>query len=142
MIEYYIYIATFYLVVLTYQDLTNNRRVDDRANWLCMGLALSLISHVPHNLWYMLAGLPILLIFRIALLKFNAVGEADINSFVWILYGFYVINISALITFSAIFIGFYLLKTITMVVLKKKYLPLYPEILGSWIITIICFGLL
>ncbi len=113
--NYFTWIGTVYLMVLTYQDYKNNRIVDDRKNAFMMGIAISLTSHVKTTLIYKLA-LVLFLSFAYKFLqKLSAFGEADKSTFLWVFLAYGMIN-PTLILF---FMGTLALTTMLYMGLKK-----------------------
>ena len=136
-IKYWAYFATLYLFLLTYQDYKNNMMVDDRRNYLMMGITISLITHVPRPLWYIVFLALVLLLLGFFMRKTEAIGEADIKTLSWIFFGFGLINVFFLSTFAAIFV----IMTFIYFSLKKYLLrttqktPFYIVIMLSFIVT-------
>lgn len=140
---YYWFLFSFiYLIYFTYKDLTNNMLVDDRHNYFMKGATFGLLTIVNFNFWYVF-----ILIFGTSflgsILKHKKVlGEADINSLIWLFYGFGLLGIEFYVLFIGTFLListiFFILKFLIGKLLKQDYnkpIPFYPVILGSFIIT-------
>jgi len=142
-IGYWAIIATIYLIILTYQDYKNKMLVDDRFNYLMMGVTFSLLSHIKRPLWFILVVFVIIILMTILFTKVKSVGAADTKTLSWLFYGFCIINISALAFYSILFlICVVLYNVIKLYVFKyKKPTPFYPIILIPYIITAIVYGL-
>lgn len=85
--SYFFWIGTFYLIILTWQDFRHKMTVDDRHNYFMMGVALSLVSHFRVNLKFFLGMILFTIIFSIFLGKTKALGEADVKSISWAIWG-------------------------------------------------------
>lgn len=141
-IGYWSWLGTIYLLILTWQDYKNNKMVDDRRNWLMMGLSISLISHTYTTIWYKLALAIILALLYVFLRKIKTLGEADSNTYTWIFLGFGLINPYYLALFTAIFI----VNTILFSLLKKLFkikeaTQFYGVLLTSFVLALFFFGL-
>jgi hypothetical protein len=93
-ISYWFFFAFINLIKLTYEDYKYKRIVDDRSNYIMLGITLSLISHVNTSLIYKIiimifSGLIFLLIEKI--LK-NKIGASDRLCMNWIILGFALLN--------------------------------------------------
>lgn len=99
--NYWAYIGTLYLLILTYQDFKNNRDIDDRKNYFMMGITLSLISHFPTSFFYLL-GLILGIVVLNILLKFTRFGAGDISAFRWVFLGFGLLQFNYLLWFMGI----------------------------------------
>lgn len=135
--------GTLYLIFLTYKDFRNKRIIDDRHNYLMMGATISLLSHIPRNLLFMLLLMAVIIGLRLYLTKFKVIGEADINALTWIFLGYGIINIFKLAWFGVFFIiivsAYSFLK---FAVFKyKQETPFFPVILITFWFNCIFFGL-
>jgi hypothetical protein len=143
MFDYWTWIGTLFLIFLTYKDITNKMRIDDRHNFFMMGLTFSLFSHIPRPLWYM--GLLILLtvVLAVFMTHFKVLGGADVSTISWLFYGYGIISAYTLLWFCIYFIvimavyalikiGFfkYVMKTD-----HKQKTPFYPVLLCSYVFT-------
>ncbi len=139
-ISYWAWVGTIYLIILTFKDYRNNMMVDDRYNYLMFGLTFSLIFILNRGFLMIIFTLIIILILSYLFKRFKVVGEADINSLTWILYGFAIMNIFKLFWFAVIFISI----TILHHILKTKFFkikgktPFYGVLLISFIVS--CWG--
>lgn len=97
----------FKLVIMTYQDLTKNKLIDDRGNYFMMGVTISLLSHFVPKLSYMLLLTVIVLALRHYVLKYKIVGEGDGNAILWIFLGFGLLGWQLLVAYCIIFISIY-----------------------------------
>lgn len=102
-ISYWAWFGTLYLIILTYQDFKHNKQVDERKNFFMMGITMSLISHIPQKLWYILVLLVIVITLNYFITKLKVMGEGDAQALIWIFYGLGIINIGYLITFILCF---------------------------------------
>ena len=142
-IHYWAWIATIYLIILTYQDYRNKRIVNERHNYVMLGVSISLISHLPVNILYLLALIATVIALRIYLTKFNLIGLADVTALNWIFLGFGYINYMFLLGYVLIFIfSTIIYTTIKIYVFKyKKPTPFFPVILISFWVASFMFGL-
>lgn len=132
------FIGTLYLLILTFQDILNNMYVDDRFNYLMIGLTIALSSIGIRNIWYILALLCVVILIKLVFNKYKVVGAADINTFMWIILGYGYIHITSLVVFLIVFIAVLLLYNIVKLFLYKKLsinTPFYIVILLSFILT-------
>jgi hypothetical protein len=139
-VSYWAFFGTIYLILLSYQDIKNNRNVDERKNYFMFGLTIALISHINFTLWLVLAYLVIIFILGYLANKVKLLGEADIQSLAWIFYGLMLINVWGLVLFVVIFS----IASLTYVLFKKlivktdKPSPFYLVILFSYVLA--CIG--
>lgn len=138
-IVFFAWAGTINLFYLFYQDVKNNMLVDDRKNWVMLGMALMLLSQIHRPIWYILIvffGSGLLYGYMKYVLK--GMGEADKNSILWVFIGFAIIN-PLLITFyvflvTVISVIYHLLKNQMKI---KKPIPFYPVLFWSFVI--VCF---
>ena len=134
---YWVFLALIYLLYLTIEDYRKKGVVDDRKNWLMLGVTISLFSHFPMK-WYMSLSL-ILFVIVMGLIgrKIKAFGEADLNTFTWLFLGLGIISFSKLIAFliilSVITIMFILMKKFVFRIKKDIIIPYYSVILIAFI---------
>lgn len=142
-LAYWAIAGTFYLCILTFQDYKNKGWVDDRYNYLMLGLTFSIISHVQHALIYYLGLLVVNLLLRWYLKKYKPVGEGDINTFFWIFLGLGFIDFNYYVTGGILFIFVMLLVGLVKFILlkDKKPVPFYGIILIYFVLTSILLGL-
>ena len=142
-VHYWAWIATIYLIILTYQDYKNKRLVDDRANLVMLGVTISLISHLPVTLFYLLALIAVVIALRIYLIKYNLLGIADINALNWVFLGFGYINAIFLLGYTLIFIATTIIYTLIKIYLfkYKKPTPFFSIILVTFWFCSFVFGL-
>lgn len=142
-IHYWAWFATFYLIILTVQDYRNKRLVNQRFNYVMLGITISLISHLPVTLLYLLTLIATVVILRIYLQKFKLIGEADITALNWIFLGFGYINYIFLLGYVLVFIFTTLLYTLLKLYLfkYKKPTPFFTIILVSFWFAAYVFGL-
>lgn len=143
--KYWVYMATFYLILLTYQDFKNNMKVDDRRNYFMLGVTFSLLSHVPHKIWYLLAIIFIPIIF-IELMKYKGkeyIGSGDLSAFRWIMIGYGIMNIVYLAWFFIILLCISLIYVVIKVITKQKDspTPYFIVILLAFFLNNLLFGL-
>lgn len=139
---YWAFFGTLYLIILTYQDIRHKRLVNDRYNYLMIGVTISLTSHVSVILWRIFIFIGVILALFIFLNKFKVLGEADIKTISWIFLGYGIINVFYLLWFTAWFIIITLLHYgILKAYRVKGYVPYYPVILASFVVNCIIFHL-
>jgi len=100
------FVGTFYLIWLSVQDFRKKMLVDDRKNYLMMGLSIGLIALFPQPLWYLLALAGVTFVLQYLLKNFKALGTADVHTLIWIIYGMGIVNMWALAYFGGILILF------------------------------------
>jgi hypothetical protein len=144
--NYWAFIGIIQLIILTYQDLRNNKLVDDRHNWFMMGLTISLYSHYPHPFWYILVLIFVPMILMVIFQKYKVIGAADTKTILWTFIGFGLINLWILVNYAIWLLAVFLLYFLLAFILKKvtnaqeqKALPAYPVflivfILVSWLL--------
>lgn len=141
--SYWSWLGTFYLLFLTYQDYTNNRKVDDRKNYFMLGLSISVLSHVYTSLWYKLGLTASIILLNIILRKYKPVGQADINTISWVFLGLGLMHYTYIVMFTLIFLTlatlFYVLKTYLF--RYKENIAFYGVILISFVVSCFVLGL-
>lgn len=141
-LNYWYWWGTIYLIYLTVQDYTNNRKVDDRKNWFMLGMTFSLLSFVPAALWYKLTLFITITALSWLLKRVKALGEADITSLSWILIGLGLLNVYMMVVFFAFFAGCTVIYTLLKNYVFKITHPVqyYGVILISYIATALLAG--
>lgn len=134
--HYWAWIATFYLIILTYQDYKNKRLVNERFNYVMLGVTISLISHYTISTLYLLALVFAVVALRYYLGKINVFGEADLTTLNWVFLGFGYINYIFLLGFILVFIICTLLYTMI-----KLYIFRYRNPTPFFSIILLCFWL-
>ena len=136
-IPFWAFAGTMYLLILTWQDFANKMYVDDRFNYLMMGISASLLPYNFRSIWYILGIIGVIIILNIFIRKTKILGTADINTFMWIFFGFAYISPNSVIYFF----GSLTLVTLLYVALKKIIFkktdfpsPYYIVILISFIL--------
>jgi len=81
--------------------------VDDRKNYLMLGLSISLLSHVSRSFLYLLALFGVIIVFNVTLKWLNKkkillLGEGDVSAFNWLFLGFGLINPAVLVSFVVV----------------------------------------
>ena len=141
--HFWAWFGCLYLVLLTIQDFKNKMYVDDRYNSIMMGLSIALIHFSSRPIWLVFGSIFIIVILRWLLLKLKVIGEADINSLSWILFGFSIIDMSYLFMFTLYFLAasglYYLFK---LAIFKYKGdSPFYHVLLVAFSLTVFIFKL-
>lgn len=143
---YFFWFGTIMLAIMTWEDLYKNRVIDTRRNYIMVGMALSLLSHFPHDIFY---------IFTVIAVAFGAVwllgraktalghlwGLADTGAFMWLIVGLGYISPDTFMWFAAILIPSSAIYLGGAWLGKKEYVPFFPVILLSFICTGIMLGL-
>lgn len=138
-ISYFVWFGTMYLVLLMYQDYVKKMRVDDRFNWLMYGITISLTSHIDINFFYFFFIIGIAIIGWLVYKRYqtDAIGEADINSIMWIFVGFGIIGWQILmwwfVYFAVTSIVYLIIKTYVLKI--RNYTPFYGIIFLSFVLT-------
>jgi len=116
--------------------------IDDRRNATMFGVTLCLLTITSTTLLYKIAVSLTITALYVALKKYNAFGEADLNGLTWILYGYGLLGVSNLIVFFVIFA----MTTLFFTLLKRwpfKYkqpVPFFGIILLSYVSTNLLIG--
>lgn len=145
-VNYWFWIGSFALILLTYQDFTRNMRVDDRRNWFMMGVTITLLSHLPRPIWYILAVVALGIGLNILINKLNLLGDGDANTITWLWIGYGFIGLLTLVKFLLVFLSLYvfymLVKIIIMRIMKVRSwnTPFYIVLLLSFVLTNIING--
>jgi hypothetical protein len=141
--SYFAWFGTLYLILLAYQDFKNNKVVDDRRNFLMLGITISLVTHVPSSLWYKLSLAVFIIALGWLLRKYKIFGKADVNTFTWMFLGVGLISVFKLFWFLVIFGIIVLLYMILKQYLFKIKEPtaFYGVILTAFIVSSILLGL-
>lgn len=145
--SYWVWIGTIYLIILTYKDIKHNCLVDERHNWFMSGLTFSMFFLFKNSFWYILSIIVFIILFNILLSRTKVLGEADHQTLTWIIVGFGLIDLNALINFLAVFGGvtitYFLAKKISSKILSfnfKEATPFYPALLVSFAISVTILG--
>lgn len=143
-VSFWVAMGTFYLLIMTYKDLKNNMRIDDRFNFFMMGASIMLLTHFYISVWYILALIIVILGLNMYLKKFNVLGGADISSIMWLFYGYAIINLRVVVSFVIVFLmlaGLYYFVRKLMKMPEDKPLPFMPVLLASFIINNLVWSL-
>lgn len=142
-VTYWTYFATIYLIVLTIKDIKTKGWINDRHNWVMLGLSLSLLSHIPTNILYMICIIVVVILTRIYLLKYKILAEGDINALVWLIMGLGIMGYKYILAFYFIFVVttsiYSLIKWLVFRV--KQNTPFFPVILSSFFLTAIILNM-
>ncbi len=140
--NYWIWLGTFYLIILSVQDF-REMTIDDRKNWFMMGITISILTHLPHSIWYILLCVILVVLWSIALKKFKVVEEGDVNSLAWVYLGFTFISLTAAISFLLILFMLTLIHGFFKAVVFKYKLPtpFFYVILTAFILNNLLWGL-
>lgn len=141
--NYWFFLGTVYLIILTWQDYKINPEtgkrgmmVDGRLNYFMMGSTFSLLSHVRRPVWYVLVLVVMVVILGFLLKRFKLIGSADMKSIGWIWYGLAIINVAWLGAFCVVFMlvaGLYaFLKFV--VFRRRESTPFYAVLLVCFLV--------
>lgn len=141
-ISYWAWSGTLYLIFLTYKDFKDKRVINDRHNYVMLGLSIALLSHIHRPLWYMLSIMVILLSLHYYLRKFNLIGGADITAISWIFLGNSILGA----TYAAWWFIFFSIGTSFYTFVKgrlkiKENTPFFPVLLSTFFINCLVMGL-
>lgn len=140
--SYWVWVGSMYLFLLTVADFKNKGWVDERPNWFMFGASFALLSHVNNDWWFVLLLLGVIFFLRWFLLKIKAIGEADVQSLLWIFYGFGIIDLFALAWFVFIFLVLYgVFSVLRLYVFKLEKVPFFIVIFLSFVLDCLLFGL-
>ena len=101
---YWAWIASIYLIILTFKDFKNKMMIDDRHNWFMMGLSVFLLTQTDVSIWYILGLVVVIAGLNWFIRKFKLLGGADVSSLTWIFYGFGIISIGVFVWFAGLFV--------------------------------------
>jgi hypothetical protein len=144
LVSLWAWLALFGLLVMTFQDFFNDMNIDDRRNFLMLGLTISLLTVTAYPWWYVISIIVVGLALSFFLAWKKALGGADINTLWWCYYGFALIGIHVMLFF------FIILTVLTLIyagILRlkgrkgSKY-PYYVLITISFTLTAFAYGLL
>lgn len=109
--------------------------IDDRKNFFMMGFSFALIGIYPRAWWFILAVIAIVLLFGFIMHRFNVVGGGDVNTFMWIIYGFAIIALNAFLTWFLVFaVLLVIYEVMKRLWFKERHpLPFYGVILISFV---------
>lgn len=140
---FWAFIGTLYLAYLTYEDYRKGMTIDDRKNYFMMGMSFALYGIFKRQWWYVLALIFIVLVFGFIMHKSKIMGGGDINTFLWIIYGFGIIAPNAVLTWAIIFIILLILYEVAKRVFfkQKNPLPFFGVILISFVASCGILGL-
>lgn len=137
-VAFWAIVGTIYLFIMTYKDLFNNMRVDERYNFFMMGVSLMLLTYFNISFWYLLTLLGVLILLNWLFRKFKVVGAADITALTWLIYGYGIIGFRPLVLFVGIFLlltALYYIIRLIMKVPQDKPTPYFPVLLATFILT-------
>jgi len=147
-VSFWAFIGTLYLIILTVQDIKYKGYVDDRKNYFLMGVTISLLTHFNKTLWFIGVIILISITMSILLSRYVNMGEADINTVMWLFIGYAIINLYYLLLFVIVFglinVLFWVLHAIIARIMKidrKKPVPYYIVFLLSFLSVNIILGL-
>lgn len=143
MIQFFATTGTMYLSYLTYQDIKNNMLVDDRFNYLMLGIGVAMAHFYFKNIWFTLCLILVLFLLRKYMERVKVFGKADINTINWVFLGFAVYDVKVLIIFTLVFL---ILTSLYLFAKHKLYkitskTPFYPVLLSSFILSCAIFNL-
>ena len=142
---YWALLGTVYLIFMTWQDLTHNMMVDDRYNFLMLGLTVSLYSHFHWGLVYSLSLFAIVLTMSWLLSRFHIVGDADVSTVRWVFWGFGIISPFIVVYWLVALVLCWTVWVATRVIILKApaytRLPFYPVLLSSFFLANFMFGM-
>lgn len=150
--SYWIWSGTIYLIILTFQDFLWGMKVDDRLNYLMIGLTISLASHYHTRLLYILIVIIVMILFHLTITKIiKNLGQGDLKAITWILTGYAIINIyyvpTFLLTFALIYCFYAIVKITVRRILASKGMvtndraPFFSIILLSFFTFSFMYGL-
>jgi hypothetical protein len=145
--SYWVWIGSINLLMLTIEDYKNKLWVDDRHNWVMLGLSISLISHFKHSIFFLLALSVISGLLLFYLSKILHIGEADKNALLWLFIGLAIISLVYLIIFLMIFAAITFIYFVMFEISKKvfntqqKEIQYFGVILLSFVILAIFYNM-
>lgn len=133
---YWAWFGLISLVILTFQDLKNNKKIDDRYNFFMYGVTATLLHYYPRSIWYMFAVLSVSSVMRLIIIKYNVIGKGDANTLMWLFLGFGYLNAWLLFSYIILFFAVYFFQMfIRRIVLRRKEtLQGYPVFLFSFML--------
>lgn len=135
--SYWAITGIIYLCWLSYEDVkSKGKKIDDRKNWFMLALSFSLMSHVPHSLWYILFLLVVILAFGWLLNKFKVMAEGDVNAITWVAYGFAILNPYYAVAYFGVFVLLHCFVMGMLKLLGKTGVPYFPVLALGYILTL------
>lgn len=126
--SYWFYAGVFYLIILTYQDF-KRMKVNDRFNWMMLGVTFSLLSQISHNVWFVVFlgfGVPV---FWGVVNRWLQLGSGDVSALRWMCLGFGFHGLFPLLFFvSGVGLVFVFYK-LWMRYFRVSRLPFFPALL-------------
>lgn len=90
-IEYWAWIGTFALIVMSYSDI-KKMEIDDRRNMFMAGVTAALIPWLQLQFWYIVLIVVLSITFYMAFHKYWVIGRGDVSALTWIFMGYGFIN--------------------------------------------------
>lgn len=126
------------LLIMSWQDVFNNKKVDDRRNWFMIGATYILIAVLHANIWIVVLVSFILMLGIFLSNKYlPSVGRADVNCLLWILLGFYLIGVKSLVVFCVVFMGVHFAYVIAAKLMDLDKLPYVPVLFFDFLFTVL-----
>lgn len=143
-VGYWAISGTFFLIYMTYQDLRHKRVIDDRFNYIMLGLTVSIPSHIYNGFWYVLLVAFALVGLRLYLMRTKIIGEADIHAIMWMMAGFAFLGSTHLMVFFiALAFCAVMYRILVWVIYRKqvKYIPYFPVLLAAFVASNLIMGM-
>lgn len=142
-VTYWAGIGTLYLVLMIWQDYTNNRYIDERYNYLMFGVTIGLIAWFNVTIWYLLILTGIVFGLSILIFQTKALGGGDAQALGWIFYGYGLIDVNIFAAFAI----FFMLSSVLYLGAKQyifrydRPVPFFGVIFINYVLVNLLFGL-
>lgn len=145
--SYFFWLGSFSLLILSWQDVTQNNIIDDRKNYIMLGVAISLARltiYMNHSIWYKLfiiAASILLSMFASYFMKKNT-ADGDLGTIRWIVLGLCFISIYRAIAFIILLFCLTLLMELFIAFLIKKKLKIafMPYLMALFVLMGVLMG--
>lgn len=147
MLEYFAWFGTISLIMLTYQDFKNNRKIDDRRNFFMFGVAATIPAILGLSFLPVLINIVVIFVLRHYVIKIlskfkGLLGGGDVSTIFWLIMGFswlgwFIMStwFIALFFFTLVYFGVKRIMKIT------QPTPFMIVLLCSFVLTCLAFGL-
>lgn len=140
-LNYWFWIGTLYLIIMTYQDIKNKMMVDDRHNYFMLGLTVSIGSHIVNGILYVLSVLVVVMVGQYFIKRYKLIGDADVSALMWLFMGFAFIAPNVLLYFILVWGCLALFQWIALKSFRiNKPVAHFPIILLAFILTGVFIG--
>lgn len=131
------------LLLMSFQDIFNDRKIDDRRNWFMIGATYLLIAAYNANVWLaILASMAMMGFVYVASHYVKSVGRADTNCLLWMTLGFYLLGLKPLLMFFIVFTVVHFAYLGSAKLLELERMPYLPALFFDFLFVALLLGLL